>query len=41
MGPEGILSLEDIAVKALPIGISTFRFLIEDEMVYVDKTGII
>lgn len=27
-------------MKALPIGISTFRFLIEDDMVYVDKTGI-
>lgn len=28
-------------MKALPTGISTFRFLIEDNMVYVDKTGII
>jgi hypothetical protein len=28
-------------MKALPTGISTFRFLIEDKMVYVDKTGII
>ncbi|MFH2113464.1 MAG: AAA family ATPase [Spirochaetota bacterium] len=28
-------------MKSLPIGISTFRFLIEDKLVYVDKTGII
>jgi hypothetical protein len=28
-------------MKTLPIGISTLRFLIEDRMVYVDKTGII
>ena len=28
-------------MKSLPIGLSTFRFLIEDGMVYVDKTGII
>jgi hypothetical protein len=34
MSPEADL-------KTLPIGISTFRFLIEDDMVYVDKTGII
>lgn len=28
-------------MKSLPIGISTLRFLIEDNMVYIDKTGII
>ncbi len=28
-------------MKSLPIGISTLRFLIEDEMTYVDKTGTI
>jgi hypothetical protein len=28
-------------MKPLPIGLSTFRFLIEDNFVYVDKTGII
>jgi hypothetical protein len=35
-----ILGLE-AAMKSLPVGISTFRFLIEDNLVYVDKTGII
>jgi len=28
-------------MKPLPIGISTFRLLIEEELVYVDKTGLI
>jgi hypothetical protein len=28
-------------MRSLPVGISTLRFLIEDNMVYVDKTGII
>jgi hypothetical protein len=28
-------------MKSLPIGISTLKFLIQDKMVYVDKTGVI